>query len=98
MARSFFRMGFGADPFMGQASGMAALVGTPIMLNLTYEQIKEKGWAPLRNVQLPKGFVTIFPYVVKLTNGSGEFMVYSDGTTQFTNYASGNIGAPFRIK
>ncbi len=91
-------MGFRSDPFMGTTSGWASLVGTPIMLNMTYEDIKAQGWAPLRNVQMPKGLILSFPYVVKLTNGTGEFMVYADQTAQWTRYGSGNVGAPFRIK
>lgn len=98
MGRSFFSMGFRSDPFMGTPPGMAALVGAPVMLDLTYEQIKAQGWTPLRNVRSPKGFTIIYPFVVKLTNGTGEFMVYSDGTTQWTKYGSGNVSAPFRIK
>ncbi len=79
-------------------SSMATIVGMPAMLNLTYEQIRAQNWKPLRDVKLPAGHVVVFPYVVKLADGSGEFLVYADSTAQWTAYSSGHVGAPFNIK
>lgn len=92
-------MGFGGDPFLGQirqaAPGMAIL---PLTLTETKEEIEAGGFKALRNLKLPPGFTGAYPYVVKIGGNTGEYMVYADGTAQFTDYGSGHVGAPFRIK
>jgi hypothetical protein len=97
VGRSFFSIGFRGDHFLGTQS-MATIVGTPVLLNLTYDQVRAAKWKPLREVRQPAGYVTVFPFVVKLADGSGEFLVYADGTASWTLYASGHMSAPFRIK
>lgn len=92
MARSIFSMGFTNDPFMGQS------VSNPPVLDFTYEQIRAQGWKPLRNLKLPSGMVAVYPIVVKLRNNEGEFLIYADGSCQWTDYGSGNVSAPFWIK
>jgi hypothetical protein len=95
MGRSFFRMGFSADPFMGQVPGM--VVG-PLTLKANRKEIEAGGYKLLRDLRLPQGFTGAFPYVVKIGDNSGEYLVYADGTASFTDYGSGRVGAPIRIK
>ena len=95
MGRSFFKMGFGSTPFMGQSPGM--IVG-PLTLTETQEEIERGGYRALRDLRLPPGYTGAYPYVVKIGGNTGEYMVYADGTAQFTDYGTGHVSAPFRIK
>jgi hypothetical protein len=95
MPRSLFSIGFSSQPFMGQAPGM--IVG-PLTLLETREEIERGGYKALRDLRLPPGYTGVYPYVVKIGGNTGEYMVYADGTAQFTDYGSGHVGAPFRIK
>lgn len=96
MGRSFFQMGFGGDPFLGAPTpGMT--VG-PLTLKETKAEIEAAKYKPLMNLKLPAGYVTAFPYVVKIGGNTGEYLVYADGTAQYSDYGSGRVGAPFRIK
>lgn len=95
MPRSFFSMGFRSDPFMSQIPGG---VSNPPVIDMTYEQIRTQKWRPLRDLRVAPGMVAVFPVVVKLRNNEGEFLVYADGSAQWTSYGSGNVSAPFRIK
>lgn len=88
-------MGFRSDPFMGKRPGI--IPNLPV-LDLTFEQIRAQGWKPLRDIRLPRNYVAVFPYIVKLRSNEGEFQVYADGSAQWTSYGSGNVSAPFRIK
>jgi hypothetical protein len=98
MGRSIFSMGFRSDPFMGQLPGMISMPPVLPVLNLTYDQIRAQNWKPLRDLRLPPGVVSVYPVVVKLQNNEGEFLIYADGSAQYTNYGTGNVSAPFRIK
>jgi hypothetical protein len=89
MARSIFSMGFRQDPFLG---------GVLFTLPLTADQVMAQGGRPLVDVRQGSGLSVTFPYVVKLSNNSGEFLVYADGTYSWTSYGSGHVGAPVRIK
>ena len=91
MPRSFFSMGFRSDIFMGQGPVLP-------VLDQTYEQIRAEKWKPLRDLRLPAGLVAVYPIVVKLRSNEGEFLIYADGSAQWTSYGSGNVSAPFRIK
>lgn len=97
MARSIFSMGFASDPFMGRRAVPGMMVN-PIELRETREQIEAGGYALLRRLRLPRGYTSVYPYVVKVGGNEGEFMVYADGTAQYTDYGTGHVGAPFRIK
>lgn len=90
-------MGFRSDPFMG-TPGVPGVVSGPPVINLTYDEIRARGWKPLRDLQMPSGFVTVYPIVVKLANNEGEFLVYGDGSAQWTDYGTGHVSAPFMIK
>ena len=94
MGRSFFRMGFSADPFMGAVPGM--VVG-PLTLKATRAEIEAGGYKLLKDLRLPPNYTGAYPYVVKIGDNSGEYLVYADKTAQFTDYGSGRVGAPFRI-
>lgn len=91
-------MGFRSGPFMGQQPGMISPLPVLPVLNLSYAEIKAQNWKPLRDLRLPPGLVAVYPIVVKLENNEGEFLVYADGSAQWTGYGSGNVSAPFRIK
>lgn len=95
MGRSLFSMGFGGDPFLGQTPGMSLI---PLTLSETKEEIEAADYKPLRDLKLPQGYTGAYPYVVKIGGNTGEYMVYADGTAQFTDYGKGSVGAPFRIK
>ncbi len=95
MGRSIFSMGFGNDPFMGQSPGM---IMNPLVVDKTKAEIEAGGFKALRDLRLPRGYTGVFPYVVKIKDNGGEYMVYADGTAQYTDYGSGHVGAPFRIK
>lgn len=95
MGRSYFSMGFRSDPFMGATPGM--VVG-PLTIMMTREEIEAAGYKPLRDLKLPKGYVGSYPFVVKVANNSGEYLVYADGSAMWTDYGSGRVSAPFMIR
>jgi hypothetical protein len=95
MARSMFTMGFGGDPFLGQSPGM---VMNPLVVNLTKEEIEKGGYKALRDLRLPPGYTGAYPYVVKIKDNGGEYLVYGDGTAQYTDYGTHHVSAPFSIK
>ena|SRR5260221_7614238 len=97
MRRSIFSMGFSSDPFMGQPASPGMIVN-PLTLVETKEEIEAGGYKALRDLRLPAGYTGAYPYVVKIGGNTGEYMVYADGTAQYTDYGSGHVGAPFRIK
>lgn len=72
------------------------LVG-PTHIALTRSQIENGNGSLLKTLPVPKGWTATFPYVVKV-NSSGEYMVYADGTAQYTDYKTGRVFAPERIK
>lgn len=97
MARTWFSMGFSNSPFMGQR-GSPGMIVNPLTLTETKEEIEAGNFKALRDLRLPAGYTGAYPYVVKIGGNTGEYMVYADGTAQFTDYGSGHVGAPFRIK
>lgn len=90
-------MGFRSDPFMGKP-GVPGIVSLPLTLDLTEEQIRADHYRALRDLKVRKGYISVFPVVVKLKNNEGEFLVYADGSAQYTSYTSGRVSAPFKIK
>jgi hypothetical protein len=95
MGRSIFSMGFRDAPFMGQSPGM---IMNPLVVDKTKEEIEAGGYKVLRDLRLPPGYTGVYPYVVKIKGNGGEYMVYADGTAQYTSYGTGHVSAPFQIK
>lgn len=93
MTRSIFSMGFRSDPFSLGNPGVA--VG-PLHIQLTREEIERRGRELLRLQPVKPGWVGTYPKIVKVNN-SGEYIVYADGTAQYIDYKSGNVGALFEI-
>lgn len=98
MGKSWFSMGFGGNPFLGQRPAAPGLLVGPLTVTETQEEIEKGGFKALRDLKFPPGFTGSYPYVVKIGGNTGEYMVYADGTAQFTDYGSGHVTAPFPIK
>ena len=82
MPRSMFRMGIVNELFSG-----GQLV-SPIFLHVTKEELAASGYKLLRRADLPPGWTSAYPYIVKV-NTTGEYIVYADGTAQYLDYTTG---------
>ena len=86
--KSIFSMGFSADPFrMGNPGDSIG----PLHINLTKEEIEERGRQLLKLQPVQKGWVGTYPKIMKVKD-QGEYIVYADQTAHYLDYHSGNVG------
>ena len=86
--KSFFSMGFQADPFsIGNPGGAVG----PLHIDMTQEEIERQGRELLRLQPVNPGWVGTYPKIIKVKD-QGEYIVYADQTAHYLNYRTGNVG------